>query len=161
MLLVSTEAVKGVGSLVDLGLKTSASGTLSLEGTALDDALAADPEGINALLDRLGSTLDENLERFEGTDGLVQARINGFEARLDALDDRERLDRRMVSVQARYERNSALDTLIAGMNQTVAISACSWALTTRQDSSRPRQGKTLRKMVQAGFALKGTTAFKT
>ena len=117
---MSTEAVKGVGSLVDLGLKTSASGTLSLEGTALDDALAADPEGINALLDRLGSTLDENLERFEGTDGLVQARINGFEARLDALDDRrERLDRRMVSVQARYEREfSALDTLIAGMNQT-------------------------------------------
>ena len=120
MLLASTEAVEGIGSLVDLGLKTSASGTLSLEGTALDDALAADPEGINALLDRLGSTLDENLERFEGTSGLVQARINGFEARLDALDDRrERLDRRMVSVQARYEREfSALDTLIAGMNQT-------------------------------------------
>ncbi len=120
MLLASTEAVEGIGSLVDLGLKTSASGTLSLEGTALDDALAADPEGINALLDRLGSTLDENLERFEGTNGLVQARINGFEARLDALDDRrERLDRRMVSVQARYEREfSALDTLIAGMNQT-------------------------------------------
>ena len=120
MLLASTEAVEGIGSLVDLGLKTSASGTLSLEGTALDDALAADPEGINALLDRLGSTLDENLERFEGTSGLVQARINGFESRLDALDDRrERLDRRMVSVQARYEREfSALDTLIAGMNQT-------------------------------------------
>lgn len=120
MLLASTEAVEGIGSLVDLGLKTSASGTLSLEGTALDDALAADPEGINVLLDRLGSTLDENLERFEGTSGLVQARINGFEARLDALDDRrERLDRRMVSVQARYEREfSALDTLIAGMNQT-------------------------------------------
>lgn len=120
MLLASTDAVEGIGSLVDLGLKTSASGTLSLEGTALDDALAADPEGINALLDRLGSTLDENLERFEGTNGLVQARINGFEARLDSLDDRrERLDRRMVSVQARYEREfSALDTLIAGMNQT-------------------------------------------
>jgi flagellar hook-associated protein 2 len=39
---------------------------------------------------------------------------------LDSLDDqRERLNRRMESVQARYQREfSSLDGLIAGMNQT-------------------------------------------
>lgn len=119
-LLASTEGVAGLSSLVDLGLKSSATGSLSREGTALDDALARDPEGINALLDRLGTTLQSRLDRFDGSRGLVAARIDGLEARLDSLDDsRTRLDRRMASVQARYQRQfSSLDGLIAGMNQT-------------------------------------------
>jgi flagellar hook-associated protein 2 len=51
---------------------------------------------------------------------LVATRIEGFEARLDGLDDqRERLNRRLAAVEARYTREfSALDGLIAGMNQT-------------------------------------------
>jgi flagellar hook-associated protein 2 len=119
-LLASTEGVAGLNTLVDLGLRSSATGSLSREGTALDDALARDPEGINGLLDRLGTTLESRLDRFDGSRGLVAARIDGLETRLDSLDDqRERLNRRMESVQARYQREfSSLDGLIAGMSQT-------------------------------------------
>ncbi len=119
-LLASSEAVAGARSLVDLGLKTSATGTISREGTALDDALEVDPDGVNALLERLGESIESRFARFDGAQGLVAARIDGLEARLDGIDDRRtRLDRRMESVQARYQREfSALDGLIAGMNQT-------------------------------------------
>jgi len=119
-LLASSEAVAGARSLVDLGLKTSATGAISREGTALDDALEVDPDGVNALLERLGESIESRFARFDGAQGLVAARIDGLEARLDGIDDRRtRLDRRMESVQARYQREfSALDGLIAGMNQT-------------------------------------------
>jgi flagellar hook-associated protein 2 len=119
-LLTTTDPQGNVRSLVDLGLSTNASGTVSRSGSALEDALSADPDGVNALLDRLGEALEARMGRFDGSKGLVATRIEGFEARLDGLDDqRERLNRRLAAVEARYTREfSALDGLIAGMNQT-------------------------------------------
>lgn len=110
----------GFNSLVELGVRTDATGKISLSSDELESAIETDPASVNAFFEKLSDQMETTFDRFDGNDSLVAARIEGLESRLEAIDDqRERLNLRMARVEARYFREfSALDSLLAGMNQT-------------------------------------------
>jgi flagellar hook-associated protein 2 len=110
----------GFNSLVELGVKTDATGRITRSADELEAAIEADPESVNAFFASLSDRMESTIDRFDGRDSLVAARIAGLEGRLEAIDDqKERLNLRMARIEARYFREfSALDSLLAGMNQT-------------------------------------------
>ncbi|MEZ5529430.1 MAG: flagellar filament capping protein FliD [Porticoccaceae bacterium] len=64
--------------------------------------------------------LNALVNSFLDTDGLLDSRIDGIQSRIDDInDDRERLDRRMESLEARYRAQfNALDTLLSQLQST-------------------------------------------
>jgi flagellar hook-associated protein 2 len=107
-------------TLVEIGVTTGPGGTLEIDSARLDDALASDFGGVNALLASAGERFGGIVDRFADDDGRIDARTDGLRARIDDVaDSRERLEQRIADVEARYRREfGALDTLVAQLNQT-------------------------------------------
>lgn len=106
-----------------LGLKTATDGTLSLDASKFDAALTSDPLAARNLLskaDGLGAALRARLEDYIGTDGVLDTRSDTLNDRLRRVTtDREALDRRMGSLEARLRAQyTAMDTFIAQLNAT-------------------------------------------
>jgi flagellar hook-associated protein 2 len=107
-------------TLVEIGIRTGPGGTLTLDADTLTEALESDFGGVNALLASAGERFGEIVDRFADDGGNFDARTDGLRARIDDIGDRRvALDRRIADIEARYRREfGALDTLIAGLNQT-------------------------------------------
>ncbi|MFN2329081.1 MAG: flagellar filament capping protein FliD [Chromatocurvus sp.] len=110
-------------SLPALGITTNEAGLLELNESALNRALDESPNvlttvlgGENGIATRLGSYLGDVL----GSNSLIANREQGLRTSLDAIgDQREALDRRIESVEARFiSQFSALDGLVAQLSQT-------------------------------------------
>jgi flagellar hook-associated protein 2 len=109
--------------LSQLGITTQTDGKFKLDTTVLDQALAKDPRAVRQLFGgtegyatRMDTVLDDVLE----SEGRLAAGHKGLEARLERLDDeRDRLDRRMAMIQARYLRQfTALDAMMGKSSAT-------------------------------------------
>ena len=106
-----------------LGLKTSVDGTLSLDKEKFNAALASNGSAVQGLLGdggTLSTALRGTLEAYIGDDGLIDDRTESLNNRMDRVaDQREALDRRMESLEARYRRQfTALDSMMAQMQST-------------------------------------------
>jgi flagellar hook-associated protein 2 len=109
-----------------LGIKSSKDGSLSIDVSKLDAALAADPSAATRLFDKdvegsLGKVLGARLEgAVEANTGLLDARTKALNDRLKGLQsDRERLDVRMTKVEDNYRKQyTALDALVAQLQST-------------------------------------------
>lgn len=104
-----------------LGLETKVDGSLSLDGSAFDKAIAEDPEAVVRLLGDEGSLrqpLKDSLKSWLGDDGLIKGRTQALDSRLKRLqDDRASFDRRIERVEANYLRQfTALDAMVAQMS---------------------------------------------
>ncbi len=113
------------GSLAELGITTAADGKLSIDNTRLDAALQGGLGTLGSLFSRSDSTgiaqrLDTLLGGFLGSTGLLEAREDGLETRIQTIStDREALDRRLESLEARYRAQfNALDGLLAQISST-------------------------------------------
>lgn len=112
--------------LSDLGIRSSKDGSLTLDATKFDEALAADPSAVAVLFDKdaaqsLGDRLADRLdEAVAPNTGLLEARTKSLNDRLKGLQtDRERLDVRMSRVEEGYRRQfTALDGLVAQLQST-------------------------------------------
>jgi flagellar hook-associated protein 2 len=106
--------------LVDLGVTTDSSGKLSLDSGAFDDALGADYEGVVELLHGVAEGLDDTVSGFLESGGILQARTDGLQARIEDIGERRiTLDRRAEALQSRYlEQFNALDTLLSQLQST-------------------------------------------
>lgn len=64
--------------------------------------------------------LNALVNSYLNSDGLLDSRIDGIQSRIDDIgDDRERLDRRMESLEARYRAQfNSLDTLLSQLQST-------------------------------------------
>ena len=117
-------AVSGAfGELSALGVKSSADGSLSLDGARFDAAIAADPLAVDRLFGdegSLGVRLRGSLSSIVGNDGLIEGRTDALNARLKALTtQRDAFDARMERVEAAYRRQfTALDGLVAQLSST-------------------------------------------
>ena len=116
-----------VSRLSDLGIAIQRDGTLALDSTKLSAALNNDEVDLAAFFGSTESTnkgiavrFDEMLENIIGTDGLIEGRTDGINTSIENLQDRyERLELRLEAIEKRYRAQfTALDTLIASMNQT-------------------------------------------
>ncbi|MEQ8799391.1 MAG: flagellar filament capping protein FliD [Salinisphaeraceae bacterium] len=115
--------VDGIGTLADLGITTALNGTLSLDKAALGSALKSDPDAVRAALTGsagMAGAMSAGLQRYLGSDGLIEGRNEGLSGRLEDIADRSRdLDRRMQSLNARLTAQfTALDSLVAQMQST-------------------------------------------
>ena len=113
----------GFDSLPALGITTNEAGKLELDEAALNAALDERPQVLRDVLggdDGIAARLGAFLDRAVGEGSLIAARQEGIEASIERLDDdRAALDRRIASLEQRFvEQFSALDTLIAELNQT-------------------------------------------
>jgi flagellar hook-associated protein 2 len=110
-------------SLASVGIRTDATGQLTLDESRLSAALAADFDGVAALFggeDGVAARAYERLEAALTSDGPLTSRTDALNRLSREISlEREAVDRRMESVEARYQAQfSALDTLLAQLQST-------------------------------------------
>jgi flagellar hook-associated protein 2 len=107
-----------------VGITFEDDGTLSFDSTELTAAMNTDRDAVIDLFtdedQGLAVRLDNLVEGMLETSGLIDAREDGLNARVDNTNDQiERLEYRLEVVEARYRAQySALDTLIAELTST-------------------------------------------
>jgi flagellar hook-associated protein 2 len=110
-------------SLATLGITTTGTGTLTLDQTKFNAAMAADPGAVSRVFSAdqgIAVKLDTYLtDKLSGT-GELSARDASLKARSVDLDKQKAaVDTRMEVIQARYQKQfNALDTLLNQMQST-------------------------------------------
>ncbi len=109
--------------LTDLGISTQKDGTLEIDDDKLDSALADNFDAIGTFFtgdSGLMSRIDERIDGFIKTDGVLEQRMNGLQSTISDIDkQKENLALRIEKVQARlYAQFNAMDALIGQLNQT-------------------------------------------
>jgi len=110
-------------SLSALGLKTAVDGSLSLDGSKFDTAIAANPLAVKNLFGEgaeFGKNLRDMLHNFIGDQGLLADRSKSLDSRMKSVtEQRAGLDARMERLEASYRRQfTALDAMMAQMQGT-------------------------------------------
>jgi flagellar hook-associated protein 2 len=110
-------------TLASLGITSNANGTLALNATKLDAALAKDPTAVSKVFaSEHGAAVRMHafLETKLATTGDLTARDNGIKARRKDLDQqRKALDARMLVIEERYKKQfNALDSMLTKMQST-------------------------------------------
>jgi len=106
--------------LSELGVTVGTDGSLSLDSTKLSNALAADPSAAAALVAKVGTAFNTELEKTVGTTGRIQIATNSATAMIKDLTDRQdSLQLHLDAIEARYRAQfTALDTLVSRLNST-------------------------------------------
>lgn len=120
------QAFNGLGNfstLSELGVGFTREGTLEFDQSKLDDAVANDRASVQALFaDDTGfvALMDAALEGYTGTEGIVDARVDGLNARVDSVQDQQAVwERRLITIEERLRSQfTALDTLVASLQTT-------------------------------------------
>jgi len=111
-------------ALADIGITTSADGTLELDADKLSAAIASDFDAVGKLFGNtdtgIAVRMSAVLEPVLDTDGAITTREDTLKERLDRVEDRrEALDLRMESVRERLLRQfNAMDALVSQLNNT-------------------------------------------
>jgi flagellar hook-associated protein 2 len=116
----------GNTSLTELGIETDRYGKLSTDETKLNNAIVKNVGNVQSFF--IGSDanpgfagkINEMLDFYTESDGLIQGRIDSKESQLDRLgDDRVSFSRKMESLEARLlAQYNSMDLLVSGLNST-------------------------------------------
>ena len=120
-----TDAISGLefGTLSEIGVTTDDAGHLTVDSSKLDEVMESDFTAVSQLFaseNGLANSLDTLLDRYVSTDGVLTSRTDGIKSSIESIgDDRERLNRRLASLDARYRAQfTAMDILVAQLNST-------------------------------------------
>lgn len=116
-------------TLADIGIGTNRDGTLKIDSTLLDKAMAADPEGITKMLNpavsttanpglsKLMDSVRDTIEKPDGPLKLAQARYDKVAATLS--DQLDKLDEQMATYEEHLKSiYSAMDTRLSTLKAT-------------------------------------------
>ncbi|MDR0440381.1 MAG: flagellar filament capping protein FliD [Candidatus Accumulibacter sp.] len=117
---VPAGASAAFSSLVDMGIETSAAGVLSINTSRFKTASETDFTALTRSIAAYGSAFEKATAKMTGTDGLIANRLDGLSSTSTRLKDTISVqERRLVTVQARYEKQFAnLETLLSSMTST-------------------------------------------
>lgn len=122
-----TDAVQGVdvSTLAELGVTTNQdNGNLQLDTDRLDTALSGNFASVASLFaseNGIAKRLDNVLERYTSENGVLDLRTNGLRSQLEGItEDRERLDRRLESIEARYRSQFTAMDILVGQLQSLS-----------------------------------------
>ena len=121
---LNTPASGGFSVLSEIGLSMQKDGNMTLSNSDLQSALQTDFEGVAQLFadDTQGfaKRLSDLADSWLASDGLLETRIDGLEARIDDLVDRQvSFERNLASVESRYRAQfAALDALVGQLQGT-------------------------------------------
>ncbi len=135
------EGLEGATALADIGLRFNTDGSIAITESELDTALADPSKNVQSLFAGNGTVtgfaqaLETQLKSFLDPDGLLNARTEGVNRSIKALEARrEALEFRMTRIEARLTAQfTALDSMLASMNQTSSF-------LTQQIANLPRPG---------------------
>lgn len=107
-------------SLLQLGIDPGELGRLDLDSEAFSAAVDADFEATVSFIQAAGDSLETVLDRYVGSDGLIENRTEGVQSRLEDIgEDRSVLVARLERMETRLVKQFAsLDTLLADLQNT-------------------------------------------
>lgn len=120
-------SASGIARLSDIGIGVQRDGSLAIDSTRLNAALANSPQDVAALFSQatpgnqgIAVRFDTLLKDILGPAGMIASRTEGINASIKDLQRRaEAFTLRLSSIETRYRAQfTALDTLIASMTQT-------------------------------------------
>jgi flagellar hook-associated protein 2 len=114
------DSTSSIRSFVDLGVKTESDGSLSIDNEMLSSALDDNYEGVIAFANEAGEALDGSVSSYLGSDGLIKGRQDSLQQGIDRInDERGALNLKLEKLeQSLVQKYTALDTLLAGLQQT-------------------------------------------
>lgn len=106
-------------SLAEIGITGSTNGDLSIDNARLDQALDENFQDVVNLAKAFGGNARDVAQRFSGSGGLISARTDGIQERLERITDaRARLDSRIELLEARLTKQFAgLDSLLSDLSR--------------------------------------------
>jgi flagellar hook-associated protein 2 len=122
-----SDVVTGISSqfttLVDIGITTTSTGTLTVNSTKLNAALASSTEDISELFSStngVATKLDSVVNEYIKVDGLLDSKTNGLNATIVNInEDLQALQLRLDSLETRLlAQFSAMDSIVAQLNTT-------------------------------------------
>lgn len=121
--LVNVQGNGAIRALTDIGITTQKDGTLAIDSTKLDKAMASNFAELPALFtgeQGLATRLDNKLKPYTETGGILEQRNKAMTETISKIDDqKEDLTRRIASLQARlYKQFNAMDTLVGQLTNT-------------------------------------------
>ncbi|QIJ01404.1 flagellar filament capping protein FliD [Stutzerimonas balearica] len=121
--LVNVQGDGAIRALTDIGITTQKDGTLAIDSTKLDKAMANSFADLPALFtgeQGLATRLDNKLKPYTETGGILEQRNKAMTETISKIDDqKEDLTRRIASLQARlYKQFNAMDTLVGQLTNT-------------------------------------------
>lgn len=133
----TTGGTSAYQTLSDIGVTVGTDGSLTLNSTKLESALAADPDAVATLVTKIGESYNTELEKTVGYSGRIQTATDSANTIVKDLEARqEALALRLETIEARYRaRFSALDTLISSLNTTSSYLTQHLASLTSSSSS--------------------------
>lgn len=107
-----------VSTLAAIGVTTDENGELSVDTEDLNAVISNDFTAVSKLFtneDGIANKFDNLLDRYVGTTGILDSRTEGIESQIDGIgDDRERLESRLVVIEARLRSQFiALDAFVS------------------------------------------------
>jgi len=121
--LVNVQGDGAIRALTDIGITTQKDGTLAIDSTKLDKAMANNFAELPALFtgeQGLATRLDNKLKPYTETGGILEQRNKAMTETISKIDDqKEDLTRRIASLQERlYKQFNAMDTLVGQLTNT-------------------------------------------
>jgi len=121
--LVNVQGDGALRALTDIGITTQKDGTLAIDSTKLDKAMAGNFGELSGLFtgDKgLASRLDAKLKPYTETGGILEQRNKAMTETITKIDDqKEALTRRITSLQERlYKQFNAMDLLVGQLSNT-------------------------------------------
>lgn len=109
-------------TLSDIGIALQKDGTLKLDATRLNKALTTNASAVSELVANVGTGFKTGLGNLIDSSGTITSAADSANRLVKELKKRqEAMQDRLDNIEARYVKQfSALDTLIAGLNQTSA-----------------------------------------
>jgi flagellar hook-associated protein 2 len=126
----SVNSDSAYSSLFDLGLEIDRNGTMSLNETVLDQAIASNPEAVKDLfigdatkdIKGLGDIIDDGIAEMVNSQSLISTQVDAAQTRIKRLDQdiltaTERLDKRYQTMARDFVK---LDTYVSKLNNQSA-----------------------------------------
>ena len=106
------------GTLAELGITTNDEGKLAVDNEVLHEALDDSFDDVGELFastDGIANRLDSIVEGYIKADGIIETRTDGLQLSIDDItEQREALDRRLLSIESRLvSRFAALDQIVS------------------------------------------------
>lgn len=110
----------GYTLLSQVGIKSATDGTLSVDTGKLNEALAKDPAGVQALFSKVAEQMDTQIAGYVEKGGQLESKTDSLQSKLKAITrQQDSLNLRMERVEARYlAQFSALDTIMSQLQTT-------------------------------------------
>ncbi|MDH3354580.1 MAG: flagellar filament capping protein FliD [Chromatiales bacterium] len=110
-------------SLSSIGITTERDGSVTLNSTVLDKAIASNFDDIGLLFgstDGVATRLDTLVDGYASTSGVIDARIDGLNTSISNItDQRTALSRKLSQLEARYfSQFNAMDLMVSQLQST-------------------------------------------